>query len=304
MTTNNNNKTRLTQSRSELSRNLIASSLTTAFCVSVLNPLDVLRIRWQTRPPGVVIITNKSADNIIAFTKSTLRTNTLTQLWTCGIGVNAMSVALSSGFRQGLYPTVRDTLIWLRGPTSSKSIFDMWFGGFISGAIGFFLATPFFAAKIRSQQYDATKTGWQELQYLFQTKTAFHGTSILIIRGALLSAGASLGYDFTKTKGRQYWTLHNNEGPWLHALGSISASFLATTLSCPFDVLMTRYATATTTTNQLTIIATVREIYSRHGIKGFWSGWTLFFIRVTPLWIIQLPLYEQVRKLLGMDFMD
>jgi len=87
---------RLDKSRSELSRNIVAAASTTAFCVSLLNPLDVLRIKWQTRPQN-------DARSMTQFAKDVTRQGQgiIRGLYLPGLGVNAASVACSSGLRLG-----------------------------------------------------------------------------------------------------------------------------------------------------------------------------------------------------------
>ena len=133
------------RSRDELARNTLAGAVTTSVCVAILNPVDVLRIRWQTRPATATATAPATDDSLARFAARAAREEGLTRVWSRGLGVNMASVALSSGFRQGVYPTARDAVIAARGG-SDKRAADMALAGFASGAVGFLLATPFFAA--------------------------------------------------------------------------------------------------------------------------------------------------------------
>ena len=288
----------LDRSRKELARNTVAGAVTTASVVALLNKLDVLRIQWQTRPRSAG---PPQQETLRAFATHVLRTQGVVSVWTRGLGVNAMSVALSSGIRQGFYPTVRDVVVAWRGPNSSKSAFDMAASGLLSGAIGFFLATPFFAAKIRAQSYQATGSGWTHLRAVFASGKPYSGGSVLVARGALFSMGASLGYDYTKTLMRDRGVV---EGPLTHVAASLVSSLMATTASAPMDALLTRHASSTLSASPGTSPWTTLAVMVRQdGLSSLYRGWTLFAMRVFPLYVIQLPAYEAVRKLLGIGYM-
>ena len=42
----------------------------------------------------------------------------------------------------------------------------------------------------------------------------------------------------------------------------------------------------------------------QEGIAVFFRGWAPFFIRVVPLFTINLPLYEQIRRVMGIGYLD
>ena len=292
---------KLDKSKRELLRNILAASTTTAICVSLLNPLDVLRIKWQTKP------VSNDQQSMGKFIKDIIykeNRGIFNNLYRPGLGVNAASVACSSGIRLGLYPVTKDSISKVLNHDNQLDTkpFVMLISGFLSGALGFFLATPLFTAKIQAQSYLNNK-GIAGRVYLWETIRSGHpfkGSSILVFRGALFSAGFSAGYDGTKSKCRQ---LGFQEGPILHAGASIIAALLATTLAAPFDSILTRYQSTRLLNRSISPLQCTLEMYRENGIKIFYKGWSLFFSRVAPLFLIQLPMYEQTRKLLGMDFM-
>jgi hypothetical protein len=293
----------LQQSQSELLRNILAASSTTAFCVALLNPLDVLRIQWQTKPSLLPTQIRERKMNLLHFSKEMVQKQGLKPIYTKGIGVNMASVACSSGIRLGLYPVTRDYLLTMTSSAIPIHLI-MFTSGFLSGAFGFFLATPLFTAKIQAQSYENIRLNKSGLECLMNTlKTGpFKGSSILVCRGALFSAGFSFGYDGSKTKVRQ---LGIKEGPVIHAFASVIAAFIATTCAAPFDAILTRYQSFRLSVphEPITPLKCVQQMYHTDGLKIFFKGWSLFFSRVAPLFVMQLPLYEQCRKLLGMDFM-
>ena len=40
------------------------------------------------------------------------------------------------------------------------------------------------------------------------------------------------------------------------------------------------------------------------GMRVFFKGWVPLFARVAPLYVFYLPLYEQVRRLFGLEYMS
>jgi Mitochondrial carrier protein len=288
---------RLDQTRRELVRNMVAAASTTMVVVSLLNPLDVLRIKWQTRP-------STHQGSLLAFARLETQNGggVYRALYRPGLGVNAASVGCSSGFRLGIYPVTKELVSKLFAMDEMKETKPqiMFLSGFISGSIGFFLATPLFTAKIRAQKYGSEESGFRALVNMVKSGRPFAGSSILVARGAFFSAGFSFGYDGTKTHWR---SMGNTEGPVLHAFASIIAAFVATGMAAPFDAILTRYQSHRTLTNKMTPLSCIMDMFAEAGPKVFFRGWTLFFARVAPLFIVQLPMYEQTRRLLGMDFM-
>ena len=47
--------------------------------------------------------------------------------------------------------------------------------------------------------------------------------------------------------------------------------------------------------------ATIRR---EEGASVFFRGWTPMFARVAPLAVVFFPVYEQIRRLVGLGFMD
>jgi hypothetical protein len=144
------------------------------------------------------------------------------------------------------------------------------------------------------------------------------GVIPLTCRGALFTCGQMVGYDGCKTLWRQHLMGNNKddndkgETSTLHILASISASFGASFLSAPADYVMAKYMAASSTSNSTTTSSKhttslrycIQEIYTTQGILGFWRGWSIFFIRLTPVMITSSTVYEQMRRQLGLGYMS
>ena len=131
----------------------------------------------------------------------------------------------------------------------------------------------------------------------------YRGAGALIVRGALMNAGNTLGYDFTKTYNKKHQIV--NEGPQLHVAASLAAALLSSTFSVPADFVMTRYQAASEMGKTYTsVVHCVKDLHSEVGLRGFFRGWTPLFTRVAPLYIVYLPAYEQFRKAAGLGYLD
>ena len=113
-----------------------------------------------------------------------------------------------------------------------------------------------------------------------------------------MNAGNTLGYDAWKTYATRYGLLE--EGPVLHLSASIVAAFCSCTFSCPADVVLTRYQSSATGER---LMAVLGSIVRTEGLRGFYRGWSVLFIRVAPIYILYLPVFEQIRVLLGLGYM-
>lgn len=126
---------------------------------------------------------------------------------------------------------------------------------------------------------------------------------MLISIGAMLSMGQSIGYDFTKTYAKRYDMMEDSFG--LHIIGSVNAAFLATAFSAPFDILLTRYQSAGIMGKQYrSVLHCAQDMVKHEGIAVFYRGWSPFFLRLVPSFVLMLPLYEQVRsKIFNIGYM-
>ena len=128
--------------------NLLSSGFTGGLAVSVFNPLDCLKVRWMVAPAG-------SATSMGGFAAGIVRSEGLWRgLWAPGLSANFCSIFISSMGRVGMYPTVRDSIVALRGGGgvgAGKSSLDMLLGGLIAGGLGYFISTPVMMMKTKLQ---------------------------------------------------------------------------------------------------------------------------------------------------------
>lgn len=123
------------------------------------------------------------------------------------------------------------------------------------------------------------------------------GSSTLVLRGALLTAGQIAGYDGTKwLSRRRRWM---RDGPLLHTIAACVAGVSAASCSAPADVLQTRLQSRAGGD----ALRCAAEILRESGWLGFFRGWGLSVARLCPTFIIGSTVYEQTRRLMGLGYL-
>eukprot|EP00930_Biecheleria_cincta_P096714 TRINITY_DN88521_c0_g1_i1.p1 TRINITY_DN88521_c0_g1~~TRINITY_DN88521_c0_g1_i1.p1 ORF type:complete len:323 (+),score=23.13 TRINITY_DN88521_c0_g1_i1:51-1019(+) len=316
------------KSQREMRANLLASFGTGVTIISFTNPMDTLKCRWQVAACGKDVTFASFSRNIISVE------GLWSGLWRPGLPPNMLAMGCAIGCRNGFYPTIRDSFGYLTqgsaGPTG------MFFAGLASGCAGYVIASPLLQVKTQMQ----AEAGIVGKDGLYETgnrvgsaptyRSSFHafraiassgegvlggvralwrGAGVIVGRGAVLSATQLMTYDNTKKQMKASKLMQ--DGPMLHVLASLAAAAVCTTCSMPFDVVLTVYQSAHSFGGDRL------EHYGRRGPLGcatvmfkesgptiFMRGWTPAFMRLAPTCVASFWLYEQLRKLVGIGFLD
>ena len=126
----------------------------------------------------------------------------------------------------------------------------------------------------------------------------WRGAGALVVRGALLSAGMQVGYDGFKTWAKRRGVLE--DGPVLHGLAACAGGVGAGICATPADVVMTRYQASST---YRSAVGAAADILRKDGVLAFYRGFTPFVVRLGPVFLISLPLTEQIRRLAGLGYL-
>ncbi|KAJ1622850.1 mitochondrial carrier domain-containing protein [Pavlovales sp. CCMP2436] len=296
---------------------LMAGTVSAAITLAT-NPLDCLRVRWQVTQqadagPGLW----SYARRVIA------QEGFLSGLYRPGLGANMASVFVCTGIRVGIYKSVCDALLFASG-SSERDGGTMATAGLLSGALSFFVASPFFQAKTRLQAESGRidpisgllatgprageRPSYTGMPDFFRKLVAnegsiglLRGADALVVRGSLLSMGHLLGYDGGKQWAKSRGLMQ--EGPLLHASASVFAAFFSTTLASPGDRVMTEYQTAPNRgVRYSSALDCARSIMRREGMPGFFRGWLPMFLRMGPTFAAFGTGYEALRLLAGYDY--
>ena len=292
-----------------------AAGVSGGLAVAVMNPLDTLKVRYQVSASSVAM--RPFALEIVA------AEGLWGGLYAPGILANFLGIGISSMGRVGCYPYVRDAMLDAAG-ASEKNAPVMFLAGLLAGGVGYFASSPVYQVKTLAQA-EAGAIGADGVLTSGASKgevPRFHGRSLaaglaalgadgallrgsgaLMARGALLSAGMQLGYDGCKTASKRYGFM--DEGFALHAAASTAGAFGGCLCSTPADVVMTRFQAAGMggANPYGSSLACAAAILKADGPLAFYRGFTPFFVRLAPVFVVSLPLTEQIRKLAGLGYM-
>mmetsp|Transcript_15191 Transcript_15191/g.22995 ORF Transcript_15191/g.22995 Transcript_15191/m.22995 type:complete len:308 (-) Transcript_15191:158-1081(-) len=297
-------------------KNLFAGTLCGSTVVMSFNPLDCLRIRWQV---------SKAKDmSMIAFSSKIIKEEGFIRgLAAPGLKANGFAASVSVGSRMGIYPFLRDGII-KKLEHKEKHPGVMFLAGLMPGMFGYWVSTPLWQIKTRLQAETGLisngiyTTGackgskpvitglFQGLSHVWRVEgfpQLYRGALALMLRGGGMSSGQFLGYDFTKTKMKSLGILR--DGPILHVIASTVGAFLATTFSAPFDIVFTRMQAAPSMGIKYNgPLHCATSMIRQEGFMVMYRGWTVFFSRVAPVFTTLMPFYEQVRRMLGLGYMN
>mmetsp|Transcript_20915 Transcript_20915/g.31109 ORF Transcript_20915/g.31109 Transcript_20915/m.31109 type:complete len:385 (-) Transcript_20915:45-1199(-) len=299
----------------------IAAGAAAIVSSGLFHPLDCLRIRWQVAPRSDPSVSR----GLFSFGSRIMKKEGLIEgLWRPGLGANVTGMSTAAALRFGYYETIRDYMSSssdVHSPNEWKQGSHMLLAGLLCGAFGYAATTPFHLLKTMIQAEKGVVgpnglylCGPRAGKEVYMTRALngawllakeegilrlWRGSVPLAARGAFFTSGQMFGYDGMKTLGRNHGM---EDGPFLHILASITASFWASFLSSPADCLMTRYMTSASSRNKQSMLDCARRIYIRDGITGYWRGWSLFFVRLTPSMLAFSTVYEQIRFQLGLGY--
>ena len=93
------------------------------------------------------------------------------------------------------------------------------------------------------------------------------------------------------------------DGPLMQVLASVAGALGSTICACPADVVTTRYMSAAGTAEPFSSpVACASSILAKEGAAGFYRGATPLFAKLAPLYLLSLPLHEQIRKFMGLGY--
>ena len=317
-----------------LLQNLAASSLTGIVVSSLSHPIDTLKCRWQVAGKTC------KAPHVFGFARWVLMEEGIfTGLWRPGFLPNVTSMACCIGMRNGLYSCFRDRIgrfeNLMMGNHDKVGPAGMFLAGLCSGASGYIIASPLLQVKTQMQA-EAGKVGpdglyvsgvlrghpptyqstCEALSALIASssgpvsalKTLWRGAGVIVARGSALSASQLMAYDEAKTKLKGSGV---SDGPFLHLTSSMIAALVGTTCHMPFDVVLTVYQSAHSLGGERL------DRYGRRGPLGcafaliqesgpsvLLRGWVPAFVRLVPVSIFSFALYEQLRQLFGIGYLD
>jgi hypothetical protein len=306
----------------QLHLELAAGAIANMIGSALLNPCDVVKLRLQAQPllpthPDAMYRSTLHAFSRVVKEEGVFRL-TNSGLWLPGIAPSLLREATYSALRFGLYGPVKKTL-----SIDDSNLLGKILAGGIAGATGSAMAVPTDRLKIRMQR-EAGRVGSSGLyetglfigkRPTYPTFNLFTSFSMMyrneggirgmwvgwqptMVRAALLAASQLATYDHTK------YVLKNNfqweDGVHTHVFASFCAGVMAALTTQPADTI--RSLIMTSDGKYSGIADCCVKVMRTEGVVGFYRGVLPSYLRFAPHFTISLPLWEQVRKLLGLGY--
>jgi len=295
-------------------REWLSASLGCAVADTIFNPLEVLKVRRQ-----VAMGAGSGASGAHTVPGSTLalaraaiaERGVFRGLWHPGLEATVYRAFSYTGFRIGMYPAVRDAVVDTNVFGGSDAIAARVVAGATTGAVGSAVFNPIDVVRIRMQgpsPYASTAGAFGAIIRAEGVAGLWRGWGVCMARAATLSGSQLATYDTVKRYLKTEGAL--DEGPILHFTASLASGVVAQTVTQPADTLKTLVMAQTepsplssdakpTRQNALQIAsALIRRSGPSALYRGFWPA----AARQGPVMVIQMPVVEQFRKGLGLEY--
>mmetsp|Transcript_83540 Transcript_83540/g.132241 ORF Transcript_83540/g.132241 Transcript_83540/m.132241 type:complete len:295 (+) Transcript_83540:48-932(+) len=268
------------------------------------NPTETIRVRWQ-----VLSMTSPSATEtgLLQFSRQILKSEGLIRgLWLPGCTGWMAAFGGAFGVRMGIYESVRcgveSTTGLSRSPTTA------FIAGLCTGSIANAVCCPFFQAKNRLQAQGSSgpqRSLFRELVSITQENGftgLYRGVPALFMRGGLIAGGQLFGYDTTK---RFMVSQGVQEGPVVHLASSSVSAVSAVLASAPADVVLNRYQAGPRLGKHYSgLLDVASELVRTEGPLAFYKGVVPNVVKFLPLFLMSMPLFEQLRRLVGLGYLN
>lgn len=309
-----------------LAREYLTGSLASSLTYTLFSPLEVVKTQMQLQgSSGYEMVHRRSF--LHACTDS-LAADGVLLFWSHGLVAGVCRDFFYSGFRTGMYPTVRAkiTTATSSSSTSEASLPQKIAAGATTGGLGAGLANGFDVVRVRmlaeGGRLDAASgrlvTGlraghaprWTSSVHCAADTAQREGVvSGLLLRGAsasmaragLLTAAQMATYDHAKTLAKRRGI---GESTSLHVAAALLSGLVATLACNPADVIKSRVMAARSNGSGghgRGALSVAWSVATREGVAGFYRGFLPAYARIGPTILIQLPVAEALRRAFGVQ---
>ena len=224
-------------------REWLAASMGCTIADTAFNPLEVLKVRRQT---AMAASSGSGASAGPASTLALARAaaaekGILRGLWLPGLEATCYRAFSYTGFRIGLYPSVRDAIVGSGAVGGPDSVPARVAAGAATGAVGSALFNPIDVVRIRMQGPAPYPTTLGAFAAIARDEGVvaglWRGTSACVGRAMMLSGSQLATYDTAKRALKSRGAME--EGPALHFTASFASGVVAQTVTQPMDTLKT-----------------------------------------------------------------
>ena len=277
-----------------VAREWAAAGAGCALADTVFNPLDVLKVRAQQSGASARAL----ALDAIA------RDGLVRGLMLPGVLATWMRGMSYTGCRIGMYATARDAATAATGDDGDGVGVRVLAGG-LTGAVGALVFNPIDVVRVRMQSMTCAHAN---------TISAFgdvarregvagglwRGTGACVARAMTLSGSQLATYDVGKR-----WLLRHGyfseDAPPLHFTASFVSGVVAQTVTQPVDTLKTLVMSVPSGAGERKgAFVIARDLVAAHGVRGLYRGFVAAAARQGPVMVVQMPIVEALRKVLGL----
>ena len=219
-----------------------------------------------------------------------------------GIGAAWMREASYTSLRLGLYEPCKGIV---GADKKGAGILSKFAAGALAGGVGSLAGNPFDVLKTRMMAYegaDAPGLGFFARDVMQNQGFGgfYKGIEANVMRAMILNATKMACYDTIK----QLLKPHFNEGIKLQFMAAFSAGFFMTCTVSPFDIIRTRLMNQPSDAKLYNgFLDCAGKILANEGPLGFWKGFIPIWSRFAPTTCLQLIIFEQLRKVVGLGGM-
>ena len=267
-----------------------------------MNPLEIIKVRMQAKSgPNRSL----SLGNVIKVGEKTVRAEGMRGILVPGLLPTCLRGFFYAGFRIGMYPSVNKQF---QGALSRKgdAFLVKLFAGAATGSIGSFVFNPIDVVRVRFQRnaaaYSGTFSAFPQILKEEGVKGFWTGGSASVMRAALMSGSQLATYDTWKKAAAKFFQVEDS--PLLHVVGSVVSGVVAQTVIMPVDTIKTRVMVSRQTLGEsVGITESVSTLLREGGVAALYKGYAPSVMRQVPTMLIQMPLIEQIRRLMGLEYL-
>ncbi|OCK75337.1 MC family mitochondrial carrier protein [Lepidopterella palustris CBS 459.81] len=277
---------------------LIFGGSAAAMAALITHPLDLVKVRLQTRTPS-------SPQSMLSTFIHIYRTQGISGLYT-GLSASMLRQLTYSIVRFGVYEDLKIRFASTQTPSNpgtNLSFLSLIAMSSTAGFLGGIAGNPADVVNVRMQS-DAAKPPFAQLKYknaldglvrMIREEglpALFRGVGANCGRAVLMTSSQLASYDIFKATclSTQYFS----DNFFTQFISSVGAGFVATTICSPVDVVKTLIMSAG---GKLPLLQTLHTIQRKEGIFWVLRGWVPSFIRLGPQTIITMLIFEQHKKL-------
>ncbi|KAG2386935.1 hypothetical protein C9374_001970 [Naegleria lovaniensis] len=305
----------------------VCGGVSAGFVSGLMNSPDHVKTRMQLTHQST---TNSGNTTNMSFSRAyynLYKTEGLGVLLGRGLFAAVVREQFYSSVRMGLYDPLKFILSQLLSKnsnvnghvttTSDVGLTIKILSGAISGSIGSIVSNGCDLVKIRQQ---SVMNGSRAPNWFFIVKKIlkeengvmglFRGGTPNVLRASILTATQLSTYDHTKHLLLK--TPYFSDNVYTHVTASLVAGLLSTLATNPSDVIKTKLMASKKSHHGVSSVAAEMEsyrglidcavkTYQKHGMRAFMSGFVPNYIRIGTHCLLTLPLYEELRKLMGLS---